>query len=95
MTSRFKGLGHVLIEAISYGIPVISSDCEKGPRDIDVLGVNGSLYKKGNLREFVKIVTDFVKGKLSIASPEKMKATVRKFKISLIYRELLEIANRR
>lgn len=43
MTSRFEGLPLVLIEACANGIPIISFDCETGPKHIVENGVNGFL----------------------------------------------------
>lgn len=49
MSSRFEGLPMVLIEAISFGTPVVSFDCESGPREILEDGVSGFLVEPGNI----------------------------------------------
>ena len=43
MTSRFEGLGIVLIEAQTCGLPIVSLDCDYGPRHIIEDGVTGKL----------------------------------------------------
>lgn len=43
MTSRFEGFPMVLLEAKSHKLPVISFDCETGPSEMVVDGVNGYL----------------------------------------------------
>lgn len=52
LTSIMEGMPMVLIEALSRGLPVLSSDCPTGPKDIIKSGINGYLYKMGDLSDF-------------------------------------------
>lgn len=49
MTSHMEGLPMVLLEAKSYGLPLISFDIMTGPRDIISDGVNGFLIRPFDL----------------------------------------------
>ena len=48
LTSEMEGLPMVLLEAKSYGLPIVSFDIQTGPGDIVRDGVNGYLVKSGN-----------------------------------------------
>ncbi|MFY9994301.1 MAG: lipopolysaccharide 1,6-galactosyltransferase [Leclercia sp.] len=62
LTSSFEGFPMTLLEAMSYGIPCISSDCMSGPKDIIKPGINGELYPTGDIKQFSDIVSDLISG---------------------------------
>lgn len=48
-TSRWEGLGFVIIEALAVGTPVVATDCPSGPREILEDGKYGPLVTVGNV----------------------------------------------
>jgi glycosyltransferase involved in cell wall biosynthesis len=56
LNSSFESFGNVLIEAFACGVPVVSNNCDFGPRDIVVPGYNGILYNKSNETDFLQAI---------------------------------------
>lgn len=94
LTSRYEGFPLVLVEAIERGIPVLSSNCESGPDDIVINGVNGYLYESENENEFLKYLEKIVKEDLLLKRTE-IPCTVYKYRettvMEKIHEELLDI----
>jgi glycosyltransferase involved in cell wall biosynthesis len=63
LSSKFEGLPNVLIEAQSQNIPIISSDCPTGPREILLNGKLGTLYKVGDYIALSNAIINFYKNK--------------------------------
>lgn len=55
-TSRWEGLGFVLIEALATGTPVVSTDCPSGPREILRNGEYGPLVPVGDDRRMAEAI---------------------------------------
>lgn len=54
MTSRTEGLPMVLLEAQSYGLPILSFNCETGPSDIVNDSIDGFLINDFNIQEMTE-----------------------------------------
>lgn len=60
MTSRYEGLGMVLIEAMACGLPLVSFDCPCGPKDVITDKEDRYICKFGNIEEMAKKICDLI-----------------------------------
>ena len=58
LSSKFEGLGNVLIEALTVNDTVISSDCKSGPSEILENGKIGYLFEVGNAEQLANLILE-------------------------------------
>ncbi|WP_297633621.1 glycosyltransferase family 4 protein [uncultured Clostridium sp.] len=94
LSSRWEGLPMVLIEAMEFGLPCVSFDCETGPRQLIIDGKNGFLVEANNVEKLAEKINCLIEDKEKIkkmAIEAKLKAN--EFKIENImpkWNELIE-----
>lgn len=90
MSSAFEGLPMTLLEAMSYGIYCVSSDCPSGPGDIIRNGVNGQLYPVRDLDKLQAILSSIIVSR-EISDVKTIKASIHDFYDDNYYRTFKKV----
>lgn len=91
LSSRFEGLPMVLIEAISFGIPVVSFDCDTGPAEI--LNNTGSiLVPQGDTKKLAKSLIEMMNDdKRRKVISVKSKAKSKEYQPSVVVQKWIDL----
>jgi len=90
LSSRWEGLGNVLIESLMLGTPVVSTDCPSGPAEILEDGKFGHLVPVNNAEEMAEAIIAVLENKGS----RKALTKGSKFSLLNITSQYLELMNR-
>ena len=90
MTSDYEGLPNVLIESITLGTPIVSFDCNNGPREIIVDNQNGLLVEFGNINSLIKAIDYIYQYPIE---ENVVKNTAKKFACDSIINKWIELLN--
>ena len=86
-----EGFPNALVEAMAAGLPVVSFDCDAGPRDIILDSINGFLVKNKDMNQLTKILQLLISDpRLRQKIGNQAKDISTKLDINLIANEYLE-----
>lgn len=92
LSSRYEGFPMVLLEAISFGIPLVSFDCETGPKEIIKNNDCGLLVENGQIRKLGKAIEYMINNQV-ILEEKSLKAFTKsnEFSKDKIMREWIQL----
>jgi glycosyltransferase involved in cell wall biosynthesis len=92
LTSNYEGFAHVITEALALKIPVVSTDCNYGPKEILLDGKYGSIVKKNDHILLAEIIYEIlIKSEKFFTMVSSGRIRVRDFDVSVIIKEYEEI----
>ncbi|MCS4223600.1 glycosyltransferase involved in cell wall biosynthesis [Salinibacter ruber] len=81
LSSKYEGFGNVLVEAMTCGTPVVSTDCPGGPSEILAEGVYGELVPVGEPDALAKVISEMI---CNPTDSQKLKERAKEFDISRV-----------
>ena len=92
LSSRVEGFPTVLIEAMAYGLPVISFDCKAGPSDIIRNGENGLLVPNGDINALSEAMKKLMDDEILREKISEEALKVRdKYNIELVSKQWIDL----
>jgi glycosyltransferase involved in cell wall biosynthesis len=94
LSSQYEGFPMTILEALSLGIPVISFDCESGPKDMIINSHNGILVENQNFTELTHKMNIFVEDEVLYQNCKTNAiSSVAKFQSEVVINQWLQVLN--
>jgi glycosyltransferase involved in cell wall biosynthesis len=88
LSSLWEGSPNALTEALALGIPVVSTDCESGPREVLQNGKYGSLVPIGDVDALASAIIHTLSDPLPV---EFLKGAVREYRVDAASRSYMKV----
>ncbi|KXO10890.1 glycosyltransferase [Marinobacter excellens] len=88
LSSDYEGFGNVIVEAMEYGVPIVSTDCPVGPTEILAAGQYGALVPVGDAHALSQAILAALTEKGDQAA---LKLRAKDFAIEIIAQKYLEL----
>lgn len=91
LSSRFEGFGMVLVEAMAFGVPIISFDCEAGPAEI-LAGTGAALVPPEDVDALADHLLRFMRDpalRSAVSQAEKLRA--EEFQLETVIDQWVEL----
>ena len=83
LSSKYEGMGNILVESLTLNTPVISTNCNSGPSEILLNGKGGDLVKVGDFRSMSKkIILHFQNKKILYSKTNFAQKKLYRFEIN-------------
>ncbi|PAF35075.1 hypothetical protein CHH69_12520, partial [Terribacillus saccharophilus] len=92
LPSDVEGFGLVLVEALSRGVAVISTDCD-GPMDIVKDGINGWIVPKGDFNKIKDILNAIQSGIIKLPDEQQCVNSVLEYEAERVLDKMNDILN--
>lgn len=88
LSSKWEGFGIVIVEALQYGVQVVSTDCQSGPAEILEDGKHGRLVPVGDSSAFAAAIEQAI---MNPIPADQLRARAAEFDIERIADQYLQL----